>query len=122
MTESTYNARCIAIDVAQGVETDHERFVLVALLSGVVIPVGFSLLRFVPFPKRMVSEVHGHYPLLFRPWRNSAAAPFVGDPATRGQALFIGYLILLNVFLSAFSYGVHPGGFGFWWINGSAEI
>ncbi|KAI1370669.1 ferric reductase like transmembrane component-domain-containing protein [Hypoxylon crocopeplum] len=122
--ETYYNALYISIDVNQDVEIQHERFGLVVLLSGVVIPIGFSLLRFVPFPKRWVSTLNGRfiYPSLLHPWRDSPVAAVVGDLPTRGQALFIGYLILLNIFLSAFTYGVHPGGFHYWWNDGPDEI
>ncbi|KAI1410486.1 ferric reductase like transmembrane component-domain-containing protein [Hypoxylon sp. FL1857] len=122
--ETLYTALYISIDVNQDVEIQHERFGLVVLLSGVVIPVGFSLLRFLPFPKRWSSALNGRfiYPSLLRPWRDSPISTVVGDPPTRGQALFIGYLILLNIFLSAFKYGVHPGGFHYWWNDGPDEI
>ncbi|KAI1472664.1 uncharacterized protein F4812DRAFT_454479 [Daldinia caldariorum] len=100
--ETLYHAQHVSLNFNQNIEIQHERFGLVILLSGVVIPVGFSLLRFLPFPKRWASALSGHfiYPSLLRPWRNSPVAAVVGDPPTRGQALFIGYLILLNIFLS----------------------
>ncbi|KAI0830395.1 hypothetical protein F5Y06DRAFT_290695 [Hypoxylon sp. FL0890] len=122
--ETLYTALYISIDVNQDVEIQHERFGLVILLSGVVIPVGFSLLRFLPFPKRWASALNGRfiYPSLLRPWCDSPVAAVVGDPPTRGQALFIGYLLLLNIFLSAFKFGVHPGGFHYWWNDGPDEI
>ncbi|KAK6956571.1 hypothetical protein Daesc_001849 [Daldinia eschscholtzii] len=124
VNEALYHSEYVSIDVNQNVEIQHERFALVILLSGVVIPVGFSLLRFLPFPKRWASALNGRfiYPSLLRPWRDSPVAAVVGDPPTRGQALFIAYLILLNVFLSAFKYDTHPDGFGYWWNDGPDEI
>ncbi|KAI8958760.1 ferric reductase like transmembrane component-domain-containing protein [Daldinia sp. FL1419] len=104
VNETLYHSQYVSIDVNQNVEIQHERFGLFIFLSGVVIPVGFSLLRFLPFPKR---------------W---TIATLVSDPPTRGQALFIGYLVLLNVFLSAFKYDTHPTGFGYWWNDGPDEI
>ncbi|OTA61546.1 hypothetical protein K449DRAFT_465632 [Hypoxylon sp. EC38] len=73
---------------------------------------------------RWSSALNGQfiYPLLLRPWRDSPTAAVIGDPPTRGQALFIGYLILLNIFLSTFKFGVHPGGFRYWWNDGQDEI
>ncbi|KAI2633157.1 ferric reductase like transmembrane component-domain-containing protein [Hypomontagnella submonticulosa] len=122
--EIGYKARYVSISVNQDVEVQHERFGLVILLSGVMIPVGFSLLRFLPFPKRWASALNGRfiYPSLFRPWRDSPVGAVVGDPPTRGQVLFIGYLILLNIFLSAFSYSVHPVAFGYWWNDSPDEV
>ncbi|KAI0138929.1 ferric reductase like transmembrane component-domain-containing protein [Hypoxylon sp. NC0597] len=89
--EMLYTALYISTDVNQDVEIQHERFGLVVLLSGVVIPVGFSLLRFLPFPRRWSSALNGRliYPSLLRPWRDSPVAAIVSDPPTRGQALFI---------------------------------
>ncbi|KAI1799314.1 ferric reductase like transmembrane component-domain-containing protein [Daldinia bambusicola] len=122
--ETLYHSLSVSLDVNQDVEIQHQRFGLVVLLSGVVIPVGFSLLRFLPFPRRWVSALNGRfiYPSLLRPWRNSPVAAVVGDPPTRGQALFIGYLILLNIFLSAFKYATHPDTFGYGWNDGPDEI
>ncbi|KAF3055186.1 Ferric reductase transmembrane component 4 [Daldinia childiae] len=124
VNETLYNSQYVSIDVNQNVEIQHECFGLVILLSGVVIPIGFSLLRFLPFSKRWASALNGCfiYPSLLRPWRDSPVAAVIGDPPTRGQALFIGYLILLNIFLSAFKYGTHPAGFRYWWNDGPDEI
>ena len=119
-----YSAVYVAIGVNQDVEIQHSRFGLVVLLSGVVVPIGFSFLRFLPFPKRWVSAFDGTfvYPSLLPAWRESPISSAIGDPPTVGQALFITYLVLLNVFLSAFTYSVHPTGFGQWWNNGPDEI
>ncbi|KAI2780436.1 ferric reductase like transmembrane component-domain-containing protein [Daldinia loculata] len=124
VNETLYHSQYVSIDVNQNVEIQHERFGLVILLSGVIIPIGFSLLRFLPFSKRWASALNGHfiYPSLLRPWRGSPVAAVIGDPPTRGQALFIGYLILLNIFLSAFKYDTHPDGFHYWWNDGPDEI
>ncbi|KIW16144.1 hypothetical protein PV08_06195 [Exophiala spinifera] len=84
----------------------HERYGLVVFLSGVVIPVGFSLFRFLPFP--------AHWTSLFN-------AVIVDPPAighrhkvpilwgltnmpTRGQAFFILYLAVINVLLCCVGY------------------
>ncbi|KAI1774275.1 hypothetical protein F4818DRAFT_442432 [Hypoxylon cercidicola] len=56
-----YTAFCISIDVLVDVEIHHERFGLIVLLSGVVIPVGFSLLRFRPSPKRWTSALNSRF-------------------------------------------------------------
>lgn len=79
---------------------------LVVFLSGVVIPVGFSLFRFLPFPARWVS--------LFNAWvidppafgRHHKVPVFFGlvTLPARGQALFIIYLITINIILSATGY------------------
>ncbi|KAF2023914.1 ferric reductase-like protein transmembrane component 4 [Setomelanomma holmii] len=79
---------------------------LVLLLSGVVIPISFSLLRFVPFPGGLRSKFNALFidPPLFGS-RNRAMSKFGFDHAmTRGQGLFIGYLMVINVVLSAVKY------------------
>jgi predicted ferric reductase len=123
--EKIWRARFVAIDANQNVEVQHEQFALAVFLSGVGAPVLFSLLRFAPVSKRWATKLNAHfiYPSLFRSWRQTRVVSAVaGDPPTRGQALFISYMILLNVFLSAFTFKTFPEGFGFFNINGPDQI
>lgn len=78
---------------------------LVLLISGAVIPVAFSLLRFVPWPALLVSKFNAVfiYPPAFGSRHSQAIFGFAHVP-TRGQALFIGYLIAINVILSSVGY------------------
>jgi hypothetical protein len=121
-----YTALFVSIDANQDVEIEHEKSALVVFLSGICIPVGFSLLRFFPFPQRWVSWFHGRfvYPSLLRPWRHShpLLSTVVADPPSVGQALFVGYLITINVLLSAFTFRYHPLGWGYWCVSGPDEI
>jgi len=122
---SKYTAIYIALDTQQDVEIQHEQFAMAIFLSGVGIPIVLSFIsRFMPFPKRLASALAGrfNYALSFRPRRASPVANAIGDPPTRGQGLLVAFFILLNVFLSAFGFVTHPGGFGFWWNNGPDEI
>lgn len=61
-----------------------------------------SLLRFVPFPASLVSKIHAYLidPPVFGK-HHSAPILGLGLAPTRGQALFILYLIVVNVILSA---------------------
>lgn len=75
---------------------------IVLLVTGAAIPLALSLLRFVPFPASLVSKVHAYLidpPLLGT--RHSVPVLGLAITPTRGQALFILYLIAVNVILSA---------------------
>lgn len=94
-------------------------------LSGVGIPIVLSFIsRFIAFPKRLGSALAGrfNYALSFRPRQASPIAAVMGEPPTRGQGRLVAFFILLNIFLSAFGFVPHPGGFGYWWNNGPDEI
>lgn len=92
------------------------------LLSGVVIPVAFSLLRFVPFPGTLRSKFYAY--IIEPPAFGSkhAVPSFFGMEImpTRGQALFIGYFIVLNIVFSAVNIkniqpnAWYPGPSGSW--------
>lgn len=83
---------------------------------------GFSLFRFIPFPKRWTS--------LFNAW--VIDPPAIGrhhkvpilwgltNMPTRGQALFISYLIILNVVLNAVGYSSRQP--NAWYMSTSQEI
>jgi hypothetical protein len=79
---------------------------LVLLLSGVVIPIAFSLLRFVPFPAALRSKFNAWVidPPLFGAKQTQYARYGLDAALTRGQALFIFYLVLINVLLSCLDY------------------
>lgn len=73
-------------------------------LSGVVIPVGFSLLRFIPWPLSLVTTFNAWIvePPAFGT-RHKEPIFTVAHVPTRGQALFVAYLIALNIILSSVS-------------------
>ena len=91
---------------------------LVVLLSGFAVPIGLSLIRFIPFPKRLVTKFNSWiiYPPL---WGSRHKQPILYDVVqvpTRGQALFVGYIIVVNVVLSATGYrSLQPNA---WYPNG----
>jgi hypothetical protein len=78
---------------------------LIILLSGVIIPVAFSLLRFVPFPGVWRTKFNAYIidPPAFG--KKHSVPSFFGLEImpTRGQALFIGYFVIINIFFSAVS-------------------
>lgn len=122
--EKTWNARFVAIDRYNAVSNQHEHFGLVVFLTTIGIPIVLSLLRFAPFPRRWASKLNAHfiYPSLLRPWRKSPVGTVLDDPPTRGQALFISYMVLINLFLSCFTFKAYPQGFGYFYSNGPDQI
>ncbi|KAF2664574.1 ferric reductase-like protein transmembrane component 4 [Microthyrium microscopicum] len=88
-----------------------ETFGLVIMLSGVAFPIGFSLLRFLPFPALWWSKLNSWVidpPLI----GNKHSTPVLWNlflMPTRGQALLIGYFTLINiVFASAGIFAIQP--------------
>ncbi|CAI6342457.1 unnamed protein product [Periconia digitata] len=87
-------------------EKQQVKFGLVILLSGVIIPVGFSFLRFFPIPHMWRSKFSAWVvepPL----WGTRHDTPiFFGlfQMPKRGQGLFIFYMIAINVVFSGVNY------------------
>ena len=78
---------------------------LILLTTGAAIPIALSLLRFVPFPKPLVSNFNAIFidlPIFGTkhntPWLKTFVLP------TRGQALFIAYLWIINIVLCSVGY------------------
>ncbi|KAH7163538.1 ferric reductase transmembrane component 4 [Dactylonectria estremocensis] len=114
---SNYN-----IDVLfEKIEISHETYGLVLFISGGAIPIFLSLLRLIPFPARLVSTFNAYVidPPLFgnkhvTPILNLAIVP------TRGQALFLGYIVAINIILSAVSLStISPNS---WYPNDSYQL
>lgn len=97
------------------------RYSLVIFLSGVLIPMLFSLLRFVPWPAAMVTKFNAYIidPPAFGSKHRTPIANAAHIP-TRGQALFIFYLVALNIILCAVGYqSFQPSA---WYATTSLEI
>jgi len=105
----------------ESVEITHERYGLVIFLTGAIIPIGLSLLRFLPWPPSLKTRFNAY--LIDPPlWGSQHAAALwgFGVMPTRGQGLFIGYLWLINIVLSAAGYWiVWPM---VWWDAQSGEV
>ncbi|KAK9446640.1 ferric-chelate reductase [Limtongia smithiae] len=87
-------------------ESQQVKYGLVILLSGFIIPIGFSLLRFFPFPCLWRSKF---YALVIDPpvvgtKRNTPVFFNLLLVPSRGQAGLILYFIVLNTVLSAVNY------------------
>jgi uncharacterized membrane protein YbaN (DUF454 family) len=85
----------------------------VLLLSSVIIPVFFSLLKFVPFPATWSAKFNAWVidPALFGAKQARYTRYGVDGAMTRGQAVFIFCIISINVLLSCLDYQ---------WINPNA--
>lgn len=79
---------------------------LVIMLSGVVIPIAFSLLRFIPFPGALRSRFNAWVidPPLFGTKHNTPVFFGLAQMPTRGQGLFVFYFIVINVVFSGVNY------------------
>ncbi|KAH7129203.1 ferric reductase like transmembrane component-domain-containing protein [Dactylonectria macrodidyma] len=78
--------------------TGNSKYALIVFLSGVIIPIGFSLLRLFPIPTKMRSKFYAYIidPPAFGK-HHSVPVLGLGFVPTRGQAIFILYLIAINV-------------------------
>ena len=79
---------------------------LIILLYGVVIPIAFSLIRFVPFPGTWRTKFNAWIidPPLFGHHHGTPVFFGLTHIPKRGQALFIFYFIIINTLLSAVNY------------------
>ncbi|KAF2435456.1 ferric reductase like transmembrane component [Tothia fuscella] len=104
--EDSYTASFNADTIFEKQESLHSRYGIVLLVTGAAIPIALSLLRFVPWPAHMITKFNALfiYPPAFGSRHNSPIAGMANMP-TRGQALFIGYLILINIVLTFANIG-----------------
>lgn len=100
--EDTYMANYDTYEVFEAIETGSSTAGLVIFITGAVIPIALSLLRLLPWPAPLVSKFNAFFidPPAFgtrhaTPIKNLASVP------TRGQALFIAYLIAANIIANA---------------------
>ncbi|KAL8996294.1 MAG: hypothetical protein Q9169_004180 [Polycauliona sp. 2 TL-2023] len=104
--QASYNAQ----GNFERMERRHEKYGIILLVSGAVIPIAFSLLRFLPIPGVLVAKFNAWLvdPPLFGSRHKTPVAGLFHVPS-RGQALFIMYLVGINVILSAVGYrGIQP--------------
>ncbi|KAF2728385.1 hypothetical protein EJ04DRAFT_100715 [Polyplosphaeria fusca] len=103
--EEMYVASFNGDDTFERTEMVTSRFGIVLILACTMVPMAFSLLRFVPFPQSLVSKF---YATVVDPpaFGSKHATPILGlgIMPTRGQALFIAYIWILNIILCAVGY------------------
>ncbi|KAF1994801.1 hypothetical protein P154DRAFT_526817 [Amniculicola lignicola CBS 123094] len=91
----------------EATEINSERFGLILIVTCTVLPIIFSLFRFLPLPQLAISKFYAYFidpPVL----GHHHAVPVLGLTIvpTRGQAFFIGYIWIINIVLSAVGYKV----------------
>ncbi|RBQ80709.1 hypothetical protein VDGD_06992 [Verticillium dahliae] len=77
----------------------HVNFNLIILLTGAGIPILCSLLRFVPFPESVVSKFYAYIiePPVLGSSHNVPVLKNLAIVPTRGQALFLVYISVINI-------------------------
>ncbi|KAJ6784372.1 hypothetical protein PWT90_05896 [Aphanocladium album] len=93
------------------VEVTHERYALILFLTCALIPIGLSLLRFLPWPATFISRFNAY--IVDPPFIGTRQNEPIGElfmMPTRGQAIFIAYIWIINIVLS---------GTGYWFLSGS---
>ena len=84
---------------------------VVVLTTGFGVPILLSSLRFIPWPDRLVALFNAHIlsPALWGTRHKTPLTKDIGIVPTRGQALFISYIILINlVFCSVGLNNLYP--------------
>ncbi|KAK5651420.1 hypothetical protein OQA88_12508 [Cercophora sp. LCS_1] len=87
-----------AFGLFEQVESGHSKYSLLVMISGFLVPLGFSTLRFLPFPPLLRSKIKAvlDHPAMIGSRHRAPVAFGQGIMPTRGQALFIAYFIFIN--------------------------
>ncbi|KAL2845523.1 ferric reductase like transmembrane component-domain-containing protein [Aspergillus pseudoustus] len=122
VSDEAYMVEYRTLTTFERLETTHARYGLVLLLTGAFIPIGLSFARFIPFPASWTARFEATFitPPLVGARHN---IPYLWNTTimpTRGQALFIAYIIGINIILSA--VGISSARDSSWFINREREI
>ncbi|KAL5334604.1 hypothetical protein BJX70DRAFT_377733 [Aspergillus crustosus] len=122
VTEETFMVEYRTLSTFEELETTHSRYGLVLLITGAVIPIAFSLARFLPFPAEWMTDFEAKYvnPPLIGARHN---VPYLWKTTmmpTRGQAFFLAYLVIINVVLC--SVGIESARDSTWYKDREREI
>ncbi|KAF5971582.1 ferric reductase Fre2p [Fusarium bulbicola] len=94
---TTYQSYMNGVKGNKAIAKNESMYSILAFMTCVMVPIGFSLLRFLPLPSSWRSKFYGYFidpPAWGR--QHSVATLGIGMVPTRGQALFILYLIAIN--------------------------
>ncbi|WWC58686.1 uncharacterized protein I303_101230 [Kwoniella dejecticola CBS 10117] len=121
----SYTAQWNILVNFQRAETLHSKYSIILISTCFVLPIFLSLLRFIPFPLRLINLFNAHMieaPLFNRD--RPLTLPFFGDVSlhlpTRGQSLFIFWIVLINILCC--SLGFHSVQPNAWWTTRTMEI
>ncbi|ORX40124.1 ferric reductase like transmembrane component-domain-containing protein [Kockovaella imperatae] len=103
--EETYVMNYNAAAQFETIEETHARYGIILLVTCAAIPIAISALSWLPYPASLENKLRAHLfdaPLLARP----VTLPWIGpvNVPTRGQSLFMLYIIGMNIILSAAGY------------------
>lgn len=110
VSEARWKSSYDNIFTMTNVEITHETFGLVLFLTCAIIPICLSLLRFFPWPAAFLSRFHAY--VVDPPLIGSRNNQLIGDVfmmPTRGQAIFITYIWVMNIALACTGYWFLPG-------------
>ncbi|KAL2830323.1 ferric reductase [Aspergillus cavernicola] len=105
LSDEVYALNYKKLTVFEKIIRSNERYALVLLLTGAIIPIGLSLARFLPVSTVWKAQFEAYFitpPLIGS--RHSVPVFGMFNMLTRGQALFTAYLIAINVILCAVGF------------------
>ncbi|KAJ3126200.1 hypothetical protein HK100_010391 [Physocladia obscura] len=107
--DSSYQPYWNALSVFQDGEVKHETYGLVLLFSGAFFPIAFSILRFLPIPRLLISKFYATVidPPAFGKHHSVPIFYGLAIIPTRGEAIFIFYLVAINIIFSAIGFETH---------------
>ncbi|KAL4880664.1 ferric reductase like transmembrane component-domain-containing protein [Aspergillus karnatakaensis] len=122
LTEETLLIEYRTFSIFDRLGTTHSRYGLVLLITGAVIPIAFSLFRFLPLPGEWMTNFEAKYvnPPLIGARHN---VPYLWNTAmrpTREQAFFLAYILIINVVLC--SVGIESARDSTWYKDREREI
>ncbi|KAF1977649.1 hypothetical protein BU23DRAFT_550921 [Bimuria novae-zelandiae CBS 107.79] len=106
VSEEDWMASWNAQDSFEKAEGKHEKYSIVIVVTCFALPIAFSFLRFIPFSNTLVTRFNAWIidPPLWGTKQKQPLAGGLGLMPTRGQALFITYILIINIVLSAVGF------------------
>ncbi|WWC86294.1 uncharacterized protein L201_001167 [Kwoniella dendrophila CBS 6074] len=119
--EEAYIANNNILSNFQRAETFHGKYSIILISTCFALPVFLSFSRFLPFPHRLTNLFNAYF-IDSSLHTQTINFPLFGqlNLPTRGQSLFIGWWIFINVLCSSLQYkSVQPNA---WWTTRTLEI
>ncbi|KAL4793882.1 hypothetical protein BDV19DRAFT_399697 [Aspergillus venezuelensis] len=122
ISEETFMTEYRTLSTFDKLETTHAQYGIILLITGAVIPIGSSFLRFLPFPVEWTTRFEARFvtPPIIGVRHN---VPYLWNTTTmptRGQAFFLSYLIIINIILC--SVGIESARDSTWYKDREREI
>ncbi|OAQ58601.1 ferric-chelate reductase [Pochonia chlamydosporia 170] len=120
MPDDVYNSYYYTMQAYAKTERRGSWYAMVVFVSGAIIPIGVSMLRFLPWPERWLTKFNAFVidpPLFGR--KHDQPVWGLGAVPTRGQAIFLLYMWVINVVSTV--EGIHYV-FPSAWYTSTAEV